>query len=159
MHTSANGFNDDDEEDSMRSAQRSAVAAAAAVDPTGQALRRWSLAGEGAAAKLMRLEERLSQMAAKGFVMNGAGGKPVNPPPAENGPAGSVHEILNRRLSMRPDIAEIEEAQGIAMRETRDYAAFDNNRSNVGQALKFRPRYEELVRENIVKNDRFQSNF
>jgi hypothetical protein len=71
-------------------AQRNAISAAAAVDPTGTVLQKWALSGDPAMSKLSRLEERLRKMQESNVPFTASGGMnsslPPPPPPASQMP-------------------------------------------------------------------------
>lgn len=62
-------------------AQRNAISAAAAVDPTGTVLKKWALSGDPAMSKLSRLEERLRKMQESNVPFSGSMSSSQPPPP------------------------------------------------------------------------------
>jgi len=69
-------------------AQRNAISAAAAVDPTGTVLKKWALSGDPAMSKLSRLEERLRKMQESNVPFTASNGMnsslPPPPPPVDH---------------------------------------------------------------------------
>lgn len=117
----------------MRDAQRKAVAAAVAVDPTGKMLQRWSLQGEGAAAKLMRLEERLANIGIKK--------EPSEPAP----PPAKVDTGVKKSKSFR-QVGKL--TGGMADRK-----------GLLKQRLEYRPKREFLVNSNILRHNDLKHKF
>mmetsp|Transcript_76741 Transcript_76741/g.220350 ORF Transcript_76741/g.220350 Transcript_76741/m.220350 type:complete len:633 (+) Transcript_76741:82-1980(+) len=117
----------------MQDAQRKAVAAAVAVDPTGKMLQRWSLQGEGAAAKLMRLEERLANIGIKK--------EPSEPAPVPT----KVDAGIKKSKSFR-QVGKL--TGGMADRK-----------GLLKQRLEYRPKREFLVNSNILRHNDLKHKF